>query len=85
MTDILWGQTSILRSGTKIPAGVFILNQYEMENSSQIDNKKLQKIITLRMTNEDYNALMSISKDKHSNISKTIRSIVSVVIDLIKE
>ncbi len=24
MTDILWGQTSILRSGTKIPAGVFI-------------------------------------------------------------
>lgn len=46
---------------------------------------KLDRIITVRMTEEDYNALLSISENKQSNVSYIIRSIVNVVVDMVKE
>jgi len=56
-----------------------------MENSDKFDVAKLQKIISLRMTNEDYEILLRLSRNKHSNISRTIRTIVQVVLDMVKE
>lgn len=58
---------------------------YYMENSNEIKVDRLDKIITIRMTGEDYKALLSISENKQSNVSDTIRTIVSLVIDMVKE
>ena len=56
-----------------------------MENSDELNVEKLQKIISLRMTKEDYNTLLALSRNKHSNVSRTIRTIVQVVLDMVKE
>jgi len=56
-----------------------------MENSNEIKVDRLDRIITVRMTDEDYNALLSISENKQSNVSKIIRLMLSTVIDMVKE
>ena len=56
-----------------------------MENSNEIKIERLDRIITVRMTDEDYNALLSISENKRSNISRIIRLMLSTVIDMVKE
>ncbi len=56
-----------------------------MENSNELKIERLDRIITVRMTDEDYNALLSISENKRSNVSNIIRTIVSTVIDMVKE
>ena len=56
-----------------------------MENSNEIEIDRLDRIITLRMTDEDYNALLSISENKQSNVSRIIRLMLSTVIDMVKE
>ena len=56
-----------------------------MENSNEIEIERLDRIITLRMTDEDYNALLSISENKKSNVSRIIRLMLSTVIDMVKE
>ena len=56
-----------------------------MENSDKLNGKKLKRIITVRMTYEDYDTLLAISRNKHSNVSQTIRSIVQVVLDMVRE
>jgi hypothetical protein len=56
-----------------------------MENTDEINVERLDRIITVRMTDEDYNALLSISENKRSNVSKIIRLMVSTVIDMVKE
>jgi hypothetical protein len=56
-----------------------------MEKSDEIKVERLDRIITVRMTDEDYNALLSISENKRSNVSNIIRTIVSTVIDMVKE
>ena len=58
---------------------------YDMENTDEIKVERLDKIITIRMTDEDYNALLSISENKRSNVSNIIRTMVSIVIDMVKE
>ncbi len=58
---------------------------YYMENSNEIKVDRLDRIITVRMTEEDYNALLSISENKQSNVSNIIRTIVSTVVDMVKE
>lgn len=58
---------------------------YYMENSNEIKVDRLDKIITVRMTEEDYNALLSISENKQSNVSTIIRTIVNLVIDMVKK
>lgn len=56
-----------------------------MEKSDEIKVERLDRIITVRMTDEDYNALLNISEKKRSNVSNIIRTIVSTVIDMVKE
>ena len=56
-----------------------------MENSNELKLERLDRIITVRMTDEDYNALLSISENRRSNVSKIIRLMLSTVIDMVKE
>ena len=56
-----------------------------MENSNELKIERLDKIITIRITDEDYNALLSISEYKRSNVSNIIRTMVSTVIEMVKE
>jgi hypothetical protein len=56
-----------------------------MENTNEIKVERLDRIITVRMTDEDYHALLSISENKQSNLSKIIRLMLSTVIDMVKE
>jgi len=56
-----------------------------MENTNELKVDRLDRIITVRMTDEDYNALLSISESKRSNVSKIIRLMLSTVIDMVKE
>jgi len=56
-----------------------------MENSNELKVDRLDRIITVRMTDEDYNALLSISENKRSNVSRIIRLMLSTVIDMVKE
>jgi hypothetical protein len=56
-----------------------------MENSNELKIDRLNRILTVRMKEEDYNALLSISENKRSNVSKIIRTITSMVIDMVKE
>lgn len=56
-----------------------------MENKNGLKVDRLNRLITVRMTDEDYNALLSISENKRSNVSNIIRTLVSTVIDMVKE
>ncbi|HLN20925.1 MAG TPA: hypothetical protein VK213_07535 [Bacteroidales bacterium] len=56
-----------------------------MGNSNEIKIERLDRIITVRMTDEDYNALLSISENKRSNVSSIIRLMLTTVIDMVKE
>lgn len=56
-----------------------------MENSNELKVDRLDRIITIRMTDDDYNALLSISENKQSNVSRIIRLMLSTVIDMVKE
>lgn len=56
-----------------------------MENKNELKVDRLNRLITVRMTNEDYDALLSISENKRSNVSNIIRTLVSTVIDMVKE
>ncbi len=56
-----------------------------MENLNELKIERLDRIITVRMTDEDYNALLSISENKRSNVSKIIRLMLSTLIDMVKE
>ena len=56
-----------------------------MENPNEIKIERLDRIITVRMTDEDYNALLSISENKRSNVSRIIRLMLSTVIDMVRE
>lgn len=56
-----------------------------MENTNELKVERLDRIITVRIKDEDYNALLSISENKQSNVSRIIRLMLSTVIDMVKE
>jgi hypothetical protein len=56
-----------------------------MKNSNQIKEKKLIRILTVRLTESDYNTLLTISETSGSDVSKIIRTITKPIVDLIKE
>ncbi len=56
-----------------------------MINLTETKIEKLDKIITIRMTQDDYNALLKICENRRSNVSDIIRTIVSMVVDIVKE
>lgn len=55
---------------------------YDMKNDIEIKEKKLDRIVTIRFTDVDYNALLNISETKGSDISKVIRTIAKPIVDL---
>lgn len=55
-----------------------------MENS-EIKLDRLDKIICIRLSNEDYNSLLKISEDKKSNVSEIVRTIISMITDMVKK
>jgi len=57
---------------------------YNMENS-EIKLDRLDKIICIRLSNEDYNSLLKISEDKKSNVSEIVRTIISMITDMVKK
>jgi predicted CopG family antitoxin len=58
---------------------------YDMTKMGEIKIGRLDKVITVRMTDDDYNTLLRISEGKKSNVSDIIRTIIRVVIDLAKK
>jgi hypothetical protein len=58
---------------------------YNMENSEKLKIERLDRIVTVRMTDDDYNALLIISEKKRSNVSRIIRTITNTVIGMVKE
>ena len=53
-------------------------------NDLKIETEKLDKIITVRMTNEDYRFLKSVSKNSGTNVSITIRYLINMVTGIVK-
>jgi hypothetical protein len=56
-----------------------------MKNANEIKEVLLDKIITIRMTGDDYNALLNLSKAKGSDVSKVIRIMTKPIVDLTNE
>ena len=57
----------------------------DMKKVNELKLEKLDRIITIRMTDDDYDTLLKISKGKNSNVSEIIRFITGVVIDLTRK
>lgn len=53
-------------------------------NDFKIETEKLDRIITVRMTNEDYMLLKSVSQNSGTNVSITIRYLINMVIGIVK-
>jgi hypothetical protein len=58
---------------------------YDMKNDNENKEILLDKIITIRMTGDDYNALLNLSKAKGSDVSKVIRIMTKPIVDLTNE
>lgn len=54
-------------------------------NYENIQIDKLDRIVTVRMTEKDYQTLQGISENKKSDVSKTIRAIIGTVIEMVRE
>ena len=50
----------------------------------KFETEKLDKVITVRMTNEDYMLLKGVSKNSGKNVSITIRYLINMVIGIVK-
>jgi len=50
----------------------------------KFETEKLDRIITVRMTNEDYMLLKGVSKNSGKNVSITIRYLINMVIGIVK-
>jgi hypothetical protein len=55
-----------------------------MGNKDGLKVDRLDRIITIRISSEDYFALQCISENKKSNVSNIIRTMVSIVTDIVK-
>ena len=53
-------------------------------NDLKIETEKLDKIITVRMTDEDYRLLKSVSQNSGKNVSITIRYLINMVTGIVK-
>jgi predicted DNA-binding protein len=53
-------------------------------NDLKIETEKLDRIITVRMTTEDYKLLKNVSKNSGTNVSITIRCLINMVIGIVK-
>ena len=53
-------------------------------NDLKIETEKLDKVITVRMTDEDYRLLKSVSQNSGKNVSITIRYLINMVTGIVK-
>ena len=53
-------------------------------NDLKIETEKFDKIITVRMTDEDYRLLKSVSQNSGKNVSTTIRYLINMVTGIVK-
>lgn len=51
----------------------------------EIKLDRLNKIICIRLSNEDYNSLLKLSEYKQSNVSEITRTIISMITDMVKK
>ena len=58
---------------------------YDMKNENEIKEVRLDRIITIRLTGDDYNALLNLSKARGSDVSKVIRTMTKPIVDLTYE
>ena len=56
-----------------------------MDGATEIKIEKLDRIITIRLTDTDYEILHAISAKKGSNVSRVIRAVISMVTEMVKE
>lgn len=57
---------------------------YNMRKN-EIKLDRLNKIICIRISNADYDSLLKISKDKQSNVSEIVRTIIGMITDMVKK
>jgi hypothetical protein len=55
---------------------------YDMKNENRIKDVRLDRIITIRLNDDDYNALFNLSKARGSDVSKVIRTMTKPIVDL---
>lgn len=58
---------------------------YDMKNSNVVKEVRLDRIITIRLTGDDYKSLLSLSRARGSNVSKAIRTMTRTIVDLTHE
>ncbi len=58
---------------------------YDMKNKKEVKEVRLDRIITIRLTCDDYNALLSLSRARGSDVSKVIRTMTKPIVDLTHE
>jgi hypothetical protein len=58
---------------------------YDMKNRNEEKEIKLVRIITIRLTDDDYKALLNLSKARGSDVSKVIRLLTKPIVDLTHE
>jgi hypothetical protein len=56
-----------------------------MKNENEVKEVRLDRIITIRLTEDDYKALLSLSKSSGSDVSKIIRTMTKPIVDLTHE
>lgn len=64
------------------------LRTYLLKNVRQMENLKTNKLkrkICIRLTEEDYMTLDLISHKQQVNVSKLLRNLIWVVLDMVKE
>lgn len=64
-------------------ATIYIKRMTYMEEI-KFETEKLDRIITVRMTNEDYKLLKGVSQNSGKNVSITIRYLIKMVMGIVK-
>ena len=58
---------------------------YDMKNENEVKEIRLDRIITIRLTDDDYKTLLKLSKARGSDVSKVIRTMTKPIVDLTNE
>jgi hypothetical protein len=58
---------------------------YDMKNENEVKEIRLDRIITIRLTGDDYRTLLNLSKARGSDVSKVIRTMTKPIVDLTNE
>jgi hypothetical protein len=56
-----------------------------MANAEKTKKDRLDRIITIRMTGADHNILLRMSENRRASVSKMIRTIINIIIDMVRE